>query len=212
MEQKIIDAYIAYLLENGEQPKSVFTFAKSLEMEESEFYKHFASFGAIEKHIMHWLFTETKNQLEGDEVFNGYGAREKMLAFFYTWVERARNYRSYLVHLHNRSKIHAPVPNYLGGIKDDFMSFAQAIIGEGINNNEVAERKFISDKYADGLWVQFGFIHTFWLKDDSKDFEKTDAAIEKSVQLSFELISKGVLDVAIDFGKFLFQNRKMTSN
>jgi hypothetical protein len=56
----------------------------------------------------------------------------------------------------------------------------------------------------------------FWwfyvLKDDSKDFEKTDAAIEKSVQLSFELIGKGVLDVAIDFGKFLFQNRKMTSN
>ncbi len=212
MEQKIIDAYIAYLLEHGEQPKSVFTFAKSLEMEEGKFYKHFASFGAIEKYIMNWLFTETKNQLEGDEVFNGYGAREKMLAFFYAWVERARNYRSYLVHLHNRNKIHPPVPNYLSDVKDDFKTFTQSIINEGINNNEVADRKYISDKYADGLWVQFGFIHTFWLKDDSKDFEKTDAVIEKSVQLSFELISKGVLDVAIDFGKFLFQNRKMASN
>lgn len=212
MEQKIIDAYIAHLLENGEQPKSVFTFAKSLEMEESEFYKHFASFSAIEKHIMNWLFTETKNQLESDEVFNGYGAREKMLAFFYTWVERARNYLSYLVHLHHRAKIQPPVPNYLGGVKDDFKNFTQSILSEGITNNEVAERKYISDKYADGLWIQFGFIHQFWLKDDSKDFEKTDAAIEKSVQLFFELISKGVLDVAIDFGKFLFQNRKMTSN
>lgn len=212
MEQKIIDAYIAYLLENDEQPKSVFAFAKALDMDENEFYKHFASFAAIEKHILFWLFTETKNQLEADEIFNGYGAREKMLAFFYTWVERARNYRSYLVHLHNRNKIHPPVPAYLDGVKDGFKEFTQAIINEGITNNEVVERKFISDKYSGGLWVQFGFIHQFWLKDDSKDFEKTDAAIEKSVQLSFELISKGVLDVAIDFGKFLFQNRKMTSN
>ncbi len=212
MEQKIIDAYIAYLLENGEQPKSVFIFAKLLEMDENEFYKHFASFTAIENSILHGLFTETKKQLEADTVFNEYSTREKTLAFFYAWIERTRNYRSYLVQLHRHRKLHPPVPHYLAPIKPDFIAFMQAILGEGINNNEVAERKFISDKYADGLWIQFGFIHQFWLKDDSKDFEKTDAAIEKSVQLSFELISKGVLDVAIDFGKFLFQNRKMASH
>lgn len=208
MEQKIIDAYIAYLLENGEQPKSVYSFAKSLEMEESEFYKNFASFSAIENHIIQWLFAEVKTQLETDEVYKGYGAREKMLALFYVWVEKARNYRSYLLQLHNRTKIHAPVPHYLDAIKDDFKATAQEIVGEGINTKEVAERKYVSDKYADGLWLQFAFIHQFWLKDDSKDFEKTDAAIEKSLHLAFELMGKGVLDAAIDFGKFLFQNRK----
>jgi hypothetical protein len=209
MEQKIIDAYIAYVLEHGEQPKSVFAFAKTLEIEEGEFYKHFASFTTIENHILQWLFAETKTKLEADEVFNGYGAREKMMALFYSWVEHARNYRSYLLLLHHRNKIHPPVPHYLDCIKNDFKTFTQAIIGEGINNNEVAERKFLSDKYADGLWLQFAFIHQFWLKDDSKDFEKTDAAIEKSLHLAFELMSKGVLDAAIDFGKFLFQNRSM---
>lgn len=209
MEQKIIDAYIAYVLEHGEQPKSVFSFAKLLEMEESEFYKHFASFTAIENHIMQWLFAQTKTQLEADEVFNGYGAREKMLALFYSWVENARAYRSYLLHLHQRQALPAPVPSYLNSIKTDFKNFTQTIIGQGISANEVAERKYLSDKYADGLWLQFAFIHQFWLKDDSKEFEKTDAAIEKSLHLAFELMSKGVLDAAIDFGKFLFQNRSM---
>ncbi|KAB2913100.1 MAG: TetR/AcrR family transcriptional regulator [Bacteroidetes bacterium] len=209
MEQKIIDAYIAYLLENGEQPKSVFTFAKSLDMEESEFYKYFGSFAAIEKHIMGHLFAATKEKLEADEVFKNYGAREKMLALFFSWVENARSYRSYLLHLHQRNKIHTPVPRYLDAIKDDFKAFTQVIIGEGINNNEVADRKYLSDKYADGLWLQFAFIHQFWLKDDSKDFEKTDAVIEKSLHLAFELLGKGVLDAALDFGKFMFQNRSM---
>lgn len=212
MEQKIIDAYIAHLMETGEQPASVYSFAKTLKMEESEFYKHFASFAAIEKHIIINLFGQTVNQLESDEVFQSYGAREKLLAFFYAWVEHARNYRSYLTQLHNRKKIHPPVPAYLSEIKDDFKNFVGPIITDGINNAEIAERKFLSDKYVDGLWVQFGFIHQFWLKDDSKDFEKTDAAIEKSLQLAFELISKGILDAAIDFGKFMFQNRKMAGN
>jgi hypothetical protein len=40
------------------------------------------------------------------------------------------------------------------------------------------------------------------------NFEKTDAAIEKSVNLAFDLIGKGILDNALDFGKFLYQNSK----
>jgi hypothetical protein len=33
----------------------------------------------------------------------------------------------------------------------------------------------------------------------------TDAAIEKSVNLAFKLISDNALDSMIDFGKFIFQ-------
>jgi hypothetical protein len=209
MEQKIIDAYVAYVLEHGEQPKSVHAFAKSIEIDENEFYKYFASFAVVEKQILLAIFNETKQQLTNDEGFKGYSAREKMLAFFYAWIEHARHQRSYLLHIHAQNKWQTPVPAYLGGIKDEFKAFAQEILNEGIESHEVSQRKYISDKYPDGLWVQFAFIHQFWLKDDSKDFEKTDAAIEKSLQLAFELMGKGVLDAAIDFGKFLFQNRKM---
>ena len=40
----------------------------------------------------------------------------------------------------------------------------------------------------------------------SKSFEKTDAAIEKSVNLIMELMGKSALDSMFDLGKFLFQN------
>ena len=65
----------------------------------------------------------------------------------------------------------------------------------------------MDDKYADGLWVNFVFIINFWLKDNSKGFEKTDEAIERSVNLAFDLMGKSALDAALDFGKFLFQNK-----
>ena len=46
-----------------------------------------------------------------------------------------------------------------------------------------------------------------WLKDESKAFETTDAAIEKSVNLAFELLSQGPLDSIIDFGRFALKTK-----
>jgi hypothetical protein len=48
----------------------------------------------------------------------------------------------------------------------------------------------------------------FWIKDNSKGFEATDAAIEKSVNLGFDLVGPGPLDSIIDFGRFLISQRK----
>lgn len=206
MEQKIIEAYIKYILDNGEQPKSVYAFAHSIQITESDFYRYFGSFDAVEKSIALQLLDDTVRQLEGDEVYLGYSAREKMMAFFYAWVEKARDIRSFLVNI--TKKQYNPVPHYLDAVKDDFKKHARDIVREGINKQEIADRRLITGRYADALWLQFIYIHNFWLKDDSRNFEKTDAAIDKSVKLAFELMGQSVLDAAFDFGKFLFQNRK----
>jgi hypothetical protein len=52
------------------------------------------------------------------------------------------------------------------------------------------------------------FVLMFWVKDESAEFEKTDEAIEKSVNLAFDLMGKGVVDNVFEFGKFLFQQAK----
>src|SRR5215212_6433900 len=97
MEQKIIEAYMKYVLDNGEQPKSVYAFAHSIQITESDFYRYYGSFDAVEKSIALQLFDDTVNQLESDEVYRDYSAREKMMAFFYVWVEKAREMRSFLI-------------------------------------------------------------------------------------------------------------------
>jgi ubiquinone biosynthesis protein COQ9 len=50
-------------------------------------------------------------------------------------------------------------------------------------------------------------IIDFWIKDDSKLFEKTDTLIEKSVNTTMDWMARTPLDSLFDLGKFLFQNR-----
>jgi hypothetical protein len=80
------------------------------------------------------------------------------------------------------------------------------LVTEGKDTTEVAERPF-TNQYEKAFWLHFLFITRFWVNDDSSDFEKTDAAIEKSVNLAFDLVGKGPLDSMLDFAKFLFQNK-----
>ena len=51
------------------------------------------------------------------------------------------------------------------------------------------------------------FLLKFWMDDSSPSFEKTDMAIEKSVQTVFELFDNTPLDSVIDFGKFLWNEK-----
>jgi hypothetical protein len=46
-----------------------------------------------------------------------------------------------------------------------------------------------------------------WLNDDSDEFSNTDAAIEKSVNLSIDMLEKNTLDSLIDFGKFALKTK-----
>ena len=55
------------------------------------------------------------------------------------------------------------------------------------------------------MWTQFLLVHQYWLKDKSKGFEKTDAFIEKSTHLVFDLLGQSALDSALDLAKFIFQ-------
>jgi hypothetical protein len=208
MENKIIDAYMNYVLENGEQPASVYAFAKKLKIKEGEFYQYFSSFEAIENDFAMKKFHSIIETLHADtEIYGKYGAKEKFSALLYSWTQTLRDNRSFVQFLEKKEHMAKPIPGYFKSLKEDFHKWADSILAEGIENNEVVSRQFISDRYADALFLQFTFIHKFWLKDNSKDFEKTDAAIEKSVRLAFDLIGQSAFDSALDFGKFIFSNR-----
>ena len=67
----------------------------------------------------------------------------------------------------------------------------------------------IQDKAVGELaWGQFLMTLKFWMEDTSPSFEKTDVFIEKSVHASFDLIDLTPLKNIIDFGKFLWKEKK----
>jgi hypothetical protein len=203
----ILKAYQEHRLENGKQPASIFKFAKDLNITEKDFYALFNSFGGIEKEIWHDYFNQTKTIIESDDVYAEYSVREKLLSFYFTFFELLQKNRSYVLLCFSK-KAKMGTPSFLKVFKNDFRHYAKDLVLEGIETDEIASRTYLSDNYDKAFWIQMMFLLRFWINDSSQGFEKTDAAIEKSVNLSLDLVAKGPLDSMIDFVKFLIQNRK----
>src|SRR5476651_2267288 len=96
--ESIQKAYIDYVLTQGEQPKSVYLFAKKNKMAEEEFYKFFGSFDAIEQHIWAGFAQKTLTEINAQDVWAAYSSREKALSFFYSFFELLKSRRSFAVY------------------------------------------------------------------------------------------------------------------
>lgn len=204
----ILEGYINHVLEHGAEPASIFKFAKDLKMKEEEFYTYFTSFESIKSSIWVSIFDSTLEQVEAQEVFIEYSVREKFLSFLFTWIEELKKNRSYLLSLYqDKSKAFKSLPSDTKEFKEKFKDFAGELISEGKESQEIASRPVIADRYDEALWLQVAFIFKYWLDDRSPRFEKTDAAIEKSVNLAFDLMGKSALDSFLDFAKFLYQTK-----
>lgn len=206
--EQIKTGYINYVLTNDEKPKSVYSFVKKLKISEVDFYGFFASFESIEKVIWVELTVETIDTLQQQEVWNQYSSREKILSFFYSYVEVLKKHRSFIIYTLKDSGSKLSTPKVLSGTKTIFENFAENVINEGLESGELADRKFFSKRYKDALWLQFAFILRFWISDDSAGFEKTDEAIEKGISVTFDLFQHSPIDNLLDYGKFLSRNGK----
>lgn len=205
--EKIRKGFIEYILENDKAPSSIYVLAKKLEMQEEEFYAHYNTVEAIEKAIWLGWFEETRQKIENDEVYESYSVREKVLAFYFTWLELLKSNRSYVLYRNQHRQKLDLNPYYIQDFKKDFKNFIDILMIEGKESQEVAERTFISEAYPNLFWVQVLTILGFWSKDYSPNFEQTDAFVEKSVNFAFDLIGKTALDSAFDYFKFVIQNR-----
>ncbi len=206
---QIQSAYIDYVLTNNERPKSVYNFAKKLKMTEAEFYNSYASFSAIEKTIWADLTITAIAGIKEQEVWPQYSSREKILSFFYSYIELLKSRRSFVIYSLQQHSKKISTPDVLADARPIFENFAEDVINDGLDSGELAERKFFSKRYKDALWVQFALILNFWIDDDSAGFEKTDEAIEKGINLSFDLFQRSPIDNLFEYGKFLARNGKL---
>ncbi len=205
--ERIIDAYVKQILSEGKSPASVFSFADSLGIQEAEFYKYFSSFESIEAAVWNDLIERTLGAIKADSNYADFSAREKLLAFFYTHLEILCERRSFVCMKWTEIKKHPRTPKVLEGYKKSFITFAKEIVTEGTEKDEIKYRPMLSERYDQAFWLQLVFIVDYWCKDNSQGFEQSDAAIEKAVNFSFQLLGETALDGAIDFAKFLWQSK-----
>lgn len=206
--ESIMSAYRETVLRNGKRPATVYAFCMDQKIQERDFYEYFGSFESLEKAIWISFFESTRTAIESDADYASLTAREKVLTFYFAFMERLKDDRSFVMQqLDSWQKIEG-IPVFIRGTLEAFESWINQVLNMGKTTREVASRPLLEKQYAKLFQLHFLFILHFWLHDHSANFEKTDAAIEKSVTLAFDLVGKGVLDNALDFGKFLFQQAK----
>lgn len=207
LKEKIRKAFIEFCLENDQKPRSVYILAKKMKIKEEDFYEHYNSLDTLEGDIWLGFFEDTRKRIENEEVYADYSVREKLLAFYYTWLEILKANRSYVIFYQQQQKPLELRPTGLEDFKRAFKSFIEELLIEARESQEIADRRFASEIYPRMFWLQTLSILKFWVKDRSQNFEKTDVLIEKSVNFAFDAMGKSALDSAFDLFKFAFQNR-----
>lgn len=205
--EDILSSFMNYLLETESEPNSVYKFCKENNYEESDFYKHFGSIESLKKGVWVHFFNETQRLSQNSEEYETMTNRDKMLTFLYTFFELLTLNRSYVLLALGKHKDLKSKMDELKYLRHNIKEFAQTLLeAENADKNYKIAKK--SPKLVgEGAWVQFLFLLNFWMKDDSSSFEKTDIAIEKSVNTIFDVFDNSPIESVIYFGKFLIKDR-----
>jgi len=205
--EKIIKGYIEFELLNGRAPNSVFELTKKLKIEEPAFYEVFNSLGQVQKEIVTSFIDHTLVLLDADPEYESFSSREKLLAVFFTLFEQLRAQRSYLLSKYSELKKAPEASKDWKTFLELLTARIDAIIAEARTSEEIKDRPYIADHYGKGYKLVFAYLFRVWIKDESTGFSTTDAAIEKTINASFDMLGSNPLDSLLDFGKFAFKTK-----
>ena len=209
-KDRIKQAYLAYVLDKNAPPASVFKLTKKLNIPEADFYRFYPNFAAIDRELWADFGRQAREKAALEPVWQEYGVREKLLAFYYTLIEILKQNRSYALMALRRSMPRVPgvTPAVLDEFRQDYFLFIESLLRDGRRTEEIAPRRILQDGYPRFFWTQALFVLGFFARDESLNFERTDAAIEKAVTLSFDLVGRNSFDSALDFTRFLLHRRR----
>ncbi|MDF4222397.1 TetR family transcriptional regulator C-terminal domain-containing protein [Maribacter sp. M208] len=206
-KELIITMFMDYVLEHEKLPKTVYKFCKVNNIEESDYYLYYGSIDALKKGIWDTFFENTINVIHKNAEYQEFTNRDKMLTFFYTFFEVLTLNRSYVLFVMDNAG--SPLKNLeqLKGLRKSVKQFAKGLINDGNADKNLKITKHNPQLFSEGAWLQTMFLMNFWKSDDSASFEKTDVAIEKSVNTIFDLFDNTPLENILDFGKFLYKEK-----
>lgn len=207
-EEKIFELYADYILSHGEQPKSIYQFAKENKFEEQKFYDFFTSFDQLEKQILVKLFSKSLELVNEVNNANGMTSKEKILNVYYIFFENLTMNRSLVMMILGNHKL--PLSKNLLSLKKIHQEYIKTLdfssweILENAKENIKNTHEQIRENV---LWLHLVSVIEFWKNDSSPAFEKTDIFIEKTIDTGFELMDNEPLRKVFDLGKFLWKEK-----
>lgn len=208
-KSQLINKYIEYVLTHGEHPKTVYMFAKELEIEEPVFYEHFSDFESLEKEILASYATQAIDVIENSEEAKAYDNKQKLIAFYYTFFEVLTKNRSFVLYLFKGKTKKMQALKSISKLRKEFVDFIRALEFEKIDFKQDKLNKIQDKGMNEMAWLQLLYTIQFWVNDSSKGFEKTDLFIEKSLRAGFDLTDLAAVNSVFDLAKFLYKEKTM---
>ncbi|GAA0872044.1 TetR family transcriptional regulator C-terminal domain-containing protein [Gangjinia marincola] len=207
-KEQFVSMYMDYVLEHEMEPKTIYKFCKEHKVEEQDFYQFFGSFTSLRKEIWNMFFENSITLMHKSPEVETYSSREKMLTLFYTFFENLTANRSYVLFTLEQHNNQLKNMDQLKGLRKHMRAFAKELIEDDNDEKQFRVLQRSETIYAEAAWVQLLFLINFWRNDNSANFEKTDMAIEKSVNTIFDVFDNTPLERVIDFGKFLYKEAR----
>jgi hypothetical protein len=202
IRHRIESAYLHELKAEGRPPMSLFKFCQTLGISEREFFSEYSSLQAVEVHWWRHMMDGLIQSVESGAEWSSFSARHRMLAFLFAFTTAALDHRSLLLLRMGHANPLTSVPEW-SGLEDRFEAFAKSILMLGRQQGEIASRGPATAVYPKAMKLLLRSVVTYNLKDESPKFERTDAFIEKSVTVLFDLMGRQVLDSGFDLLRFL---------
>lgn len=204
----IISYYMNDVLQNNEEPKSIYLFCQKHSIEESDFYSFFGTFGSLKESVWEKFFENALATINNDPNFESYSDKDKLLTLYFTLFEILTLNRSYVLLYLKDSKHNLKNLRDLRRFRTHFKEFVVTIISETVSPVYSKLNRIKEPAYSEGAWLQFLLLLKFWIEDSSKGFEKTDVLIEKSVTTVVGLFDTKQLENLFDLGKFLWKEKR----
>lgn len=210
-KEYIIEGYKDYCLRAGVCPPSIYRLCKYLQIDRETFYRHYYSLRQVETDVWLELLSKIMDCLHTSPDYAAYSVREKMLAFYFTLFQTLQQEPD---HWKAQLASHAWGKWIIGlpeAFRSAFLKHISVILQHGIQTNEIADRPVWRQYYDDVCWLQCLFLLNFWYQDVSESYSLTDAAVEKSTHLIFDMLGKNAMDTSWDFFRFLIQHYRINS-
>jgi hypothetical protein len=199
-----ISGYKDYCGRVGLVPSSAYRLCKFLYAKEVDFSIHFDSIKDVQRAVWDNFLHTTVERLIASKEYETYCARERLLAFYYTLFEDLKPEHDFYKTTFQHLRLTLFTNHQLDILKAAFSPYINELIALAKESEEISPRPVIENYYEQLFSLHFIFLLNFWSSDTSENFHDSDAAVEKSTNLLFDLLQRNAGDATADFAKFLF--------
>ncbi|MCC6515496.1 MAG: hypothetical protein IT275_04005 [Chitinophagales bacterium] len=154
------------------------------------------------------VFDKTIAICEDDLNYNTYSAREKMLAFVFTFLQSLNSNEDKYITIIKKNRFPFIQNAVFSELKSNFYVYVDGLILTASNSGEIQIRPFLSNYYKQVIWNAFLSILYFWSNDKSNFKENTDVMVEKTIHFAFDLLAPNAIDSGIDYLQHFIKLRK----